>query len=284
MSNLNITFKGKKYSIDKSLLSGSISSLETVLEGLSAGGSDVETRVAGLYEAGTTNLITSWDELLDSGVIVINDGAVSVGIVLPDNLPDLNEYGFYYGVPYYTADEFGKAFYEDGSFDIYEGSEVMESLPANTVTYSIGRIDLTNWDWSVLNVSSDGKMLVDTYGYEYSVGNVPQLAGDLIIPNDENITAIGGFSSQSSLTSITIPDSVTRIGNSAFDGCHGLTSIIIPDKVTSIGIYAFHSCSSLTSITFNGTESQWNAISFGNGWKSSVPATYVQCSDGQVAF
>ena len=39
MSNLNITFKNKKYSIDKSLLEGAISELETVLEGLSAGGS-----------------------------------------------------------------------------------------------------------------------------------------------------------------------------------------------------------------------------------------------------
>ena len=33
MSNLNITFKNKKYSIDKSLLEGAYSSLETVLEG-----------------------------------------------------------------------------------------------------------------------------------------------------------------------------------------------------------------------------------------------------------
>ena len=50
------------------------------------------------------------------------------------------------------------------------------------------------------------------------------------------------------LTSITIPGSVTSIGQSSFYGCRGLTSIKIPDSVTSIGQYAFIGCG-LTSIT-----------------------------------
>jgi hypothetical protein len=69
------------------------------------------------------------------------------------------------------------------------------------------------------------------------------------IPN--SVTSIGGsaFSNCSSLTSITIPNSVTSIGNSAFSGCSSLTSITIPNSVTSIGGYAFSGCSELTSIT-----------------------------------
>ena len=51
-----------------------------------------------------------------------------------------------------------------------------------------------------------------------------------------------------SLTSITIPESVTRIGGSAFAGCSSLTSITIGSGVTSIGYDAFYVCSSLTSI------------------------------------
>lgn len=52
----------------------------------------------------------------------------------------------------------------------------------------------------------------------------------------------------SSLTSITIPDSVTSIGDDALYGCTSLTSITIPDSVTKIGAYTFYECTSLTSV------------------------------------
>ena len=48
---------------------------------------------------------------------------------------------------------------------------------------------------------------------------------------------------------VAVPDVVTSIGRSAFEGCKFLTSIIIPDGVMSIGKYAFSQCASLTSIT-----------------------------------
>ena len=57
------------------------------------------------------------------------------------------------------------------------------------------------------------------------------------------------FEGCSSLTSLTIPSSVTSIGAFAFKGCSGLTSLTIPSGVTSIGYSAFEGCSSLTSLT-----------------------------------
>ena len=59
---------------------------------------------------------------------------------------------------------------------------------------------------------------------------------------------IGAFEYSDNLGSITIPDSVTIIGDHAFYNCCNLTSVIIPDSVTSIGNYAFRGCSNLTSV------------------------------------
>ena len=102
----------------------------------------------------------------------------------------------------------------------------------------------------------------DEIGDSYSVKANPSLIkyfseylpSEITIPNEYKglpVTEIecSGFSHCYSLTSITIPNSVTSIGSDAFYDCSSLTSITIPNSVTSIGEYAFLDCSSLTSIT-----------------------------------
>ena len=70
-----------------------------------------------------------------------------------------------------------------------------------------------------------------------------------IIPNTVTSIGEGAFEDCSSLTSITIPNSVTSIGNDAFWGCSGLTSVIVGDGVTSIRYGAFGLCRNLTDVT-----------------------------------
>ena len=70
----------------------------------------------------------------------------------------------------------------------------------------------------------------------------------ITIPN--SVTSIGSaaFSDCIGLTSITIPNSVTSIESQAFSNCIGLTSVIIPISVTSLREYAFEGCTTLSSV------------------------------------
>ena len=116
--------------------------------------------------------------------------------------------------------------------------------------------------------------------------------GDIVIPENINyngelysVTSIGFYAfSKSSLTSITIPKSVTSIGNCAFMACYGLssvtmsnglvsigsyafidcgiTSISIPNSVTNIGDHAFEGCKSLNSVTIPGSVRSIEALTF----------------------
>ena len=63
------------------------------------------------------------------------------------------------------------------------------------------------------------------------------------------------------VTELVIPDSVTNIGDSVFEGCTNLTSVVIPDSVTSIGSYAFLGCTTLTSVYILDI-AKWCGISF----------------------
>lgn len=61
-------------------------------------------------------------------------------------------------------------------------------------------------------------------------------------------------------STFTIPDSVTSIGNQAFEHCNSLTSITIPDSVTSIGNNTFYNCDKLTNVYYKGTKEKWSKI------------------------
>ena len=84
------------------------------------------------------------------------------------------------------------------------------------------------------------------------------------IPN--TITAIpeSAFNGCSNLTTITFtgPSSLISIGSSAFNNCSNLLSIIIPSSVTSIGASAFSGCSALTSITIPSSVTSIGASAF----------------------
>lgn len=66
-----------------------------------------------------------------------------------------------------------------------------------------------------------------------------------------------------SLSSITIPNTVTSIDLCAFDGCKGLKSVEIPNSVTSIGVCAFTGCTDLNSLTIGNSVKSIGYAAFG---------------------
>lgn len=102
----------------------------------------------------------------------------------------------------------------------------------------------------------------------------------IVIP--DSVTSIGGFicNGCNALTEVTISKKITSIPDCSFRNCSSLTSITIPDNVTSIGNDAFSGCTSMNSIIYTGNISDWKNITKGNSWNANVPASTVTCSDG----
>ena len=108
---------------------------------------------------------------------------------------------------------------------------------------------------------------------------------EITIPN--SVTSIGqyAFSFCIRLTSVTIPNSVTSISQYAFKSCRGLTSVTIPNSVTSIGQYAFDDCFRLTSITIPNSVTSIGQYAFsGCSGLTSVTIPNSVTSIGQYAF
>lgn len=129
-------------------------------------------------------------------------------------------------------------------------STLANAQSANIVfadTY-VKTICVTNWD-----TSGDGELSYDEAAIVTGLGGL--FANDSQINSFEELQYFTGLTNIASafygsgLTAVSIPSSVTSIGNNAFGDCEYLTTVSIPNSVTRIEVHAFQGCKSLTSIT-----------------------------------
>lgn len=243
---------GVEYSIDSNKVAGAVSDLEVVLGNLNVGGGGDEpttTLAAGLYETGTENLITSWEDLLANGVVHVDNGVVTTNA-------DMNTQ---------TND----------SSNILVGDLI---LPNDGSITSLGTIAFGICE----NLTS---IVIPNSVTSFEMGAFIACFSLTSVEIPDSVTNLGAatFQECGSLISVEIPNNVTSIEAYTFHNCTSLPNIKIPESVTSIGENAFCSCSNLTNINYTGTKSQWKAISCGENWNYNTGNYIITCTDGTIA-
>ena len=84
-----------------------------------------------------------------------------------------------------------------------------------------------------------------------------------------------------SIYSIIVEDGVTSIGESAFCVCRQLQTVTIPESMMKIGKYAFDACSSLTDVFYAGAKGKWNQIDIDKGNSRLINAN-IQCAKEDI--
>ena len=151
-------------------------------------------------------------------------------------------------------------------------AEELGEVPTNTIFYQTNNNEIvsldTSSDWGaniISNTYENGRGVIKFDGMitkiAYRAFKDSSLTS-VTIPNSVTSIREGAFSGCTLLTSITIPDSVISIGDYAFSGCSNLTSITLPDAVTEIGLRAFKNCSKLDIISLPNSMAYWGDYAF----------------------
>lgn len=196
--------------------------------------------------------------IISEGVTSIGESAFSgckglISVELPNSLISIGGSAFYACVslsslviPGNVTSIGAMAFSKCNSLSTVIVPKSVTSIGENAISGSSGLI--VESGNPVYDSRDDCNAIIETKTNKIWCGS-----GSTIIPN--SVTSIGdyAFDGCKGLTSLVIPNSVTSIGNAAFDGCSGLTSLIIPNSVISIGNSAFYNCKGLTSVVISNS-------------------------------
>lgn len=180
-----------------------------------------------------------------------------VSVVIPDSVTSIDDYVFE-GCYNLTSVTVGKSVSNIRPSAFYGCHKLVEIINHSPLSISIGSSDNGYVAYYAKEVHNGKSKVANQNGYLfYTYGNTGYLLGyagsdkALTLPekyNDKGYEIFrGAFRGASALTSVTIPKTVTGIGEEAFKDCSGITEIVIPDSVKAIKDRVFIGCSALKS-------------------------------------
>lgn len=241
---------------------------------------------AGLFKAGSDELVYSWEQLISRELVTVTDTTVvkfndklKGDVRIPDEITKIKSSAFK-SCSGLTGVYIGPNVAEIGD------SAFLECTGLKTLTIEGGVTKIGSKAFSGCTglssvVIGDGVTSIESSAFA-GCTNLKYLVVS------DSVTSIGNsaFSGCTGIKLAYIGKSVTSIGESAFKNCTALEKIFIPAKVSYIGSSAFFNCNVLDTVNYEGTLFQFRKVTIG---KSNTSLTdtrikYLMSAEDELTF